>query len=317
MPAFGVYPIADAQDEGREVSSTYEGRHITVTDTEITGHANPDADGFINKGLPLMVGDKIVGIPFLDAVAGADLISIDTEGIWIVDVLAANDAAGSAVAGGDELYINLTTGVVSKINNTAVNRPFGYALGVITTPGNTETIAVKVHFDPSLDTQDRMYKTVTTGGFGKRWTGLLEAGHSEGVAAYFDGQIDGQMDGLTYGFGMWIEPQAGWIGSASLLVGHDFGFYANDTADPSLTRVVGFQYQSDWNIAPASMYVGRVNINQGRVANPMTAIWAFGNPESCGFIATITEADAPLGYVPWADIVGYGVVYIRVYADQD
>ena len=158
MPAFGAYPIADAQGEGLEVSSTYEGRHITVLDSEITGHANPDADGFINKGLPLMVGDKIVGIPFVDAAVATDRIPVDTEGIWIVDVIANNDAGGSAVAGGDELYINLTTGVVSKINNTAVNRPFGYALGIIDS-GLTATLAVQVHFDPSLDTQDTTHHT--------------------------------------------------------------------------------------------------------------------------------------------------------------
>ncbi len=316
MPAFGVYPIADVQDEGLEVSSTYEGRHITVLDSEITGHANPDADGFINKGLPLMIGDKIVGIPFKDAVAAADRIAVDTEGIWIVDVVANNDAGGSAVAGGDELYINLTTGVVSKINNTAVNRPFGYALGIIDS-GVTATIAVKVHFDPSLDTQDRMYKTVTTGGFGKRWTGLLEAGASEGVGFYCDAQIDGQQTGHTYGWGFWIEPQASWIGSAHLLVGLDVGMYAHDTANPALTTVYGFQYMSDWKIAPAHMGVIRVNINQGRVANPMEYIWAFGNPESCGFIAAVSETDPPVGYVPWANIVGYGTLYIRLYADTD
>ena len=315
-PAVGVYPIADVKAAGEEVSSTFEGRHLTVLDSEITGHADPDADTFINKGLPLMVGDKIVGIPFVSAVVATDQIPFDTEGIWIVDVYAQNDAGGSAVAAGDELYINLTTGVVSKINNTAVNRPFGYAVGIVG-GGLTETIAVKVHFDPSLDTQDRMYKTVTTGGFGKRWTGLLEAGASEGVAAYFDGQVDGQQTGNTYGFGMWIEPQAGWIGSAHSLVGHDVGFYADDLADPTLTWVIGFQYQSDWKIAPNVMTVIRVNINQGRVANPMTSIWQFGTPESCGFIAAVTEGDAPVGYVPWADIVGYGVLYIRLYADQD
>ncbi len=315
-PAFGAYPVADALVAGDEISSTYEGRHITVLDSDITGHANPDADGFINKGLPLMVGDKIVGIPFIDAEAATDRIPVDTEGIWIVDVLAQNDAGGSAVAGGDELYINLTTGVVSKINNTAVNRPFGYALGIIT-GGLTETIAVKVHFDPSLDTQDRMYKTVTSGGFGRRLTGLLEAGASEGVGFYYDAQIDGQQNGGIYGWGFWIEPQAGWIGSAHLLVGLDVGMYADDLADPTLTTVYGFQYMSDWKIAPAHMGVIRVNINQGRVANPMEYIWAFANPESCGFIAAVTENDPPVGYVPWANIVGYGTVYIRLYVDTD
>jgi len=318
MPSFGVYPVADAQTATEQVSSTYEGRHITVLDSEITGHANPDADGFINKGLPLMIGDKIVGIPFIDAAAASDLIPVDTEGIWIVDVLAKNDAGNSDVAGGDELYINLTTGVVSKINNTAVNRPFGYALGIIT-GGLTETIAVKVHFDPSLDTQDIMYKTVTSGtySYGKQWIGLLEAGESTGVAGYFAAQIDGQQTGNIYGFGAWTEPQAGFIGSAHLLVAADFGHYFADAADPSLSWIVGLQYMCDLAIAPATMNIMRVNVNQGRVANPVDAIWAFANPESCGYIAAITEADTPVGYVPWATVVGHGTLYIRLYADTD
>lgn len=314
MSPQGVYPTADVCAIGDEISSTGEGRHITLYGDNLE-HGSQVS--YVTRGYGVWFGDA-VGMPFKTQTLalGNPLMAIDTEGIWCVDVWGQDDAGNATVVPGEKLYINTTTGLVSKINNIASQLPFGYALGNVGSNA-TERIAVKVHWDPAYDTADRMYKTVTTGGFGKRWTGLLEAGASEGVSAYFDGQIDGQQTGHTYGFGMWIEPQAGWIGSAHLLVGMDVGFYANDTADPGLTRVIGFQYMSDWKIAPATMNVIRVNINQGRVANPMTAIWAFGNPESCGFIAAITESDAPVGYVPWADIVGYGVLYIRLYADQD
>ena len=318
MPAFGVYPVADVLEAGEQVSSTYEGRHVTVLESDLIHPTQ--TDGLVVKGDPVVfgtVGLRAVGIAMTTGLSAGQRIAVDTEGIWAVDVVANNDAGASDVNGGDLLYITTAApAVVSKINNTATNIPFGYALGFIT-GGNTEFIAVKVHFDPSLDSQDRMYKTVASGGLGKRSTGLLEAGASEGVGGYKDAQIDGQQTGNTYGWGFWIEPQAGFIGSAHLLVGLDVGMYAHDTADPSLSWVYGFQYMSDWKIAPAHMGVIRVNINQGRVANPMEYIWAFGNPESCGFIAAVTEGDPPVGYVPWANIVGYGTLYIRLYADQD
>ena len=208
-------------------------------------------------------------------------------------------------------------GAISKISNQATNILFGYALGDVAA-GGSGAIAVKVHFDPSIDNAKRTFYTVTSGAYtyGKHHTSIFAGGESTGLE-YFNQQIDGQQTGGIYGFGSWVEPQAGFIGSAHLLVAADFGFYAHDTANPSLSTVYGFQYMSDWKIAPAHMGVIRVNINQGRVANPMEYIWAFANPESCGFIAAVTESDPPVGYVPWANIVGYGTLYIRLYVDQD
>ena len=138
MPTFGVYPVADALPAGDEISSTYEGRHVTFLASELT-----HAGALVTKGLPVVCG-KIVGIPFKTEVLGTDLIAVDTEGIWIVDVFAQNDAGVSAVAGGDELFINSTTCVVSKISAVGTQVPFGYALGIVGA-GLTETIAVKLH----------------------------------------------------------------------------------------------------------------------------------------------------------------------------
>jgi hypothetical protein len=140
MPNFGIYPIADALTVGDEISSTYEGRHITFLASELT-----HAGSVVTKGLPVVCGN-IVGVALKTEVAGTDLIAVDTEGIWIIDVFAQDSGGTSAVAGGDLLYINKTTCVVSKIATPATQIPFGYALGIVGA-GLTETIAVKVHFD--------------------------------------------------------------------------------------------------------------------------------------------------------------------------
>jgi len=146
MPSFGVYPVADALTAGDEISSTYEGRHITLTAAELLTSAG---SGVAVKGLPCvfgLTGLQGVGI-CLNSGTTTDLIAIDTEGIWVVDVHAADDGGNVAVAGGDRLYINTTTGVVSKIASAATQVPFGYALGIVAS-SLTETIAVKVHWDP-------------------------------------------------------------------------------------------------------------------------------------------------------------------------
>ena len=140
-----VYPTADEKTAGEEVSSTYEGRHITVLESQITHPSH--TDGFVDKGDPVLVGDVIVGVAFTSAAAATDLVALDTEGIWILDVAATNEAGNSAVAYGDEIFINKTTCILSKNFNKNTHQRFGYALGIIA-EGLSETIAVKVHFDP-------------------------------------------------------------------------------------------------------------------------------------------------------------------------
>ena len=144
MPTVGVYPAQDALDPGEELSSTYEGRHLTFLESELTHPTH--TDGFVNKADPVVVG-HIVGVAFTSAAAATDLVAIDTEGIWNLDVVAANDEGNDAVAAGDEIYINTTTAVLSKIASADTQVPFGYAIGVVTA-GETGAIAVKVHWDP-------------------------------------------------------------------------------------------------------------------------------------------------------------------------
>jgi len=142
MPA--MY-LATGRTAGTEISSTYEGRHITIEESLL---AHPThTDGFVDKGDPVLLGEDIIGVALLSAAAATDFISIDTEGIWFLSALAENDWGDSAIAPGDALYVNKTTLILSKMMNKNTHQHFGYALGDVAA-GDTDVVAVKVHWDP-------------------------------------------------------------------------------------------------------------------------------------------------------------------------
>lgn len=122
---------------GQEISSTYEGRHLTILESLLSHPVH--GDGFVDKGDPVNCGDA-VGVALLSATAGTDQISLDTEGIWFLNVVASDDNGTVNVLAGDELYIN--TGVVSR---RASGIPFGKALGPLTGSASAAVCAVKVH----------------------------------------------------------------------------------------------------------------------------------------------------------------------------
>lgn len=145
----GVYPIADAMSAGDEISSTYEGRHLTFLESELThpDNSGEEANDYVNKGDPVVVGERIVGVALKDGTALTNPIAIDTEGIWVLDVYAHDIDGASVVAPGDQLYIEVATCIISKTRYPGGYLPFGIALGDVDT--GTKAIAVKVHFDPS------------------------------------------------------------------------------------------------------------------------------------------------------------------------
>ena len=310
---FGVYP--DSETAGTEVSSTYEGRHVTVQEQELVHPTH--ADGFVDKGDPVVfgpvAGNHGVGVAFTSAAAVTDLIAIDTEGIWNLSVVATDDNGNSLVTGGDPLYINTTTCVISKIRNTATQIPFGYALGQVAAAA-TAVIAVKVHWDPSLDTNDQMFKTVTSGAYsyGKQWVGLLEAGESTGVAGYFCAQVDGQQTGGIYGWGAWTEIQAGFLHLDNyLLVAGEFGIWDGSGGDIGDNWIVLLQLQAILAAAPNDLNIFRVNV--AAAGGAVQAIFAAANPTSLGYSGG-TAGTGVVGTIPFADIVGVGTVYIDVHA---
>jgi len=311
---FGAY--TQGLTANTQVSSTYEGRHITLLEEELA-HVN-NGTGYPIKGQPVVwgsVGLQGVGVLMnITPTAVTDLCVIDTEGIWNLTVTATDDAvgAGGVVVGGDILYINTSTCVISKINNTATQIPFGLALGGLA-QDVTAVIAVKVHYDPSLDTADRMYKTVATGGLGKRWTGLLEAGASEGVCEYLDAQVDGLQTGGIYGWGFWMELQATFTSNGSLLVAQDIGIYDAGATIVGNARIVMTQMMAPLAAAPATFHWFRLNL--AAAGGAATAVFATANFASIGYAPDVVINNAnKLGNVPLFDDAGLGLCYVEVFS---
>lgn len=312
MPTYGAYPAADAKNPGDEVSSVYEGRHLTLLESDLVHPTH--ADGFVDKGDPVISATgkpMVVGVAFKSAVAATDRIAIDTEGIWILDVVAENDDGNSAVAGGDLIYINTSTAVLSKISNQATQVPFGTALGIVTS-GSTLAIAVKVHSFPSLDNAKRTYYTVASGAYtyGKHHTAIFAGGQSTGLE-YFDQQVTGTQTGNLYGFGTWMELAAGFTANTSILAAHEIGIY---DAGATLTsgRIVMQQIQAILASTPGtSLHIWRINV--AAAGGAVTALIAAANPTSVGYAASAGVTSNKVGDIPFADIVGHGVRYIRLY----
>jgi len=135
---------------GKEISSTYEGRHITLYESLWTHPSH--TDGFVDAKDPVVCG-SIVGVALIDGAAATDQIAVDTEGIWALSVVATDQDGNSAIAVGDEIFINKTTAVLSKNYDLNVSAHFGYAL-MSADSGATDVIAVKVHWDPGSNEEE-------------------------------------------------------------------------------------------------------------------------------------------------------------------
>jgi len=337
MPGITVGAYPGDLTAGTEVSSTFEGRHVTVTEQELI-HPK-QTDGLVNKGDPVIVCDaavpgtygNIVGVAFTSAAAAGDFIAIDTEGIWNLTVYAEDDAGGSNIEIGDCLYIRAGSlpgaadadgtgdAEISKMNDSAHQIFFGKALGSMVA-GGSGVIAVKVHSAPWPEQEKIRYATCPDGAYeyGHHWVGIHAGGRSTGVAGYFAAQLSGVQDEGIYGGGIWVEPQATFDGTGGtyLLVAWDEGMYAGGgSEDITANWVVCQNMAIDLGANPARLDWFRVNA----AASSGTAhcVIAAANPTSVAYHAAITEADTPIGYVPMFDIVGIGVCYVRLYADYD
>jgi hypothetical protein len=117
---------------------TNEGRYLTVLESDLTHPVH--SDGFADKGDPVNIGN-IVGVVCSESpTAATDLVTVDTEGLYYLNVVASDGNGTSNVAVGEDLYI--ATGVVSKI---ATGIPFGKALTALTGSASAAVCLVKVH----------------------------------------------------------------------------------------------------------------------------------------------------------------------------
>uniref|UniRef100_A0A6H1Z7U7 DUF1565 domain-containing protein n=1 Tax=viral metagenome TaxID=1070528 RepID=A0A6H1Z7U7_9ZZZZ len=152
--------LLTGKSAGDEISSTGEGRHLQFVESAITHPTH--ADGFVDGGDPVVIGN-VVGVAFSGAAAATDEIAIDTEGIWALTCSATDAAGNSAIAAGNEIYINKTTCALSKINTPGTHQFFGNALTGLAT-GTSGLVAVKVHNDPQTIAQALDYFVVSKSG---------------------------------------------------------------------------------------------------------------------------------------------------------
>lgn len=150
MPALYV---STGKVAGDELSSTNEGRYLSIEESLLTHPYH--ADGFVDKGDPVLLGEDIVGVALASAAAATDYITIDTEGIFFLNVLGCvsdgtSDGLALALAAGDPVFIQRTPGtdVYLLSGESDPNRfvPFGHLIGDVTAHVSTPTlVAVKVH----------------------------------------------------------------------------------------------------------------------------------------------------------------------------
>lgn len=326
----GVYPDASLLGAGEQISSTYEGRHITMREDELIHPMDATATGFVHKGDPVIIClaategtyGKAVGVAFNDGPTTATLVAVDTEGIWKLMVHA--DTDGPAIVDvnpGDELFISdssagitgangIGNALISKIRNVATQIPFGYALGFVTA-GQSRVIAVKVHFDPSLDTEIAKWHTVPTGVYGEVMYTTMAAPASAGICKYFQTTLSGVCAGGCYNIGNWINTAADFTSTAGqILTPYESGIYS--AAVNATARIVfGGFYQTQLTGAPATMHVFRLNCNQP-ASGEITAIFEAANPQSIHYAAG-EGGTGVVGTIAFATVPG-ATLYIDVHA---
>lgn len=137
-PYYDQYRLA-----GEEISSTNEGRHILVKESDIGAHPF-HTDGLVDKGDPVALFDA-VGVALQSATSQSDIIPVDTEGIWRLPVTNTGLNNFGTIVPGQVLFIS-GTGVITD----HWVPPYGYAIfGFALQPIDsvrTEVIAVKVHW---------------------------------------------------------------------------------------------------------------------------------------------------------------------------
>jgi len=291
---------------GDEISSTYEGRYITVLESALTHPTH--TDGFVDGGDAVLLGNETVGVALSSAAAATDYITIDTEGIFALVVQGVNDAGNVAVAEGDEVYINRTTCVLSRISNFATHQPFGYALSPVVSGVLTTVVAVKVHFDPAVLNQTLNYTTTTSGSYGLSLRATLAGGASEGMSAYFEGHLSAASTGLVYNLGSWINVDDADLMTAGMIITPFEGGIWSGTSNAAARVVFAGQHMAILNDAPASLHAWRLNTTQ-----TITALIAAANPGSIAYSAG-TAGTGVVGTVPLFDAVGPGLLYIDVHA---
>ena len=127
---------------GDEISSTGEGRVVTVPAADITWPATAIWD----VGDIVVAGENLAGVALTSHDSNDDYVAIDTEGIWCLGV-------SETVVVGDEVYLDPDTGVL-RHTYVLYDIPFGIALTGATYASVPVACAIKVHLYPRLEGGD-------------------------------------------------------------------------------------------------------------------------------------------------------------------
>ena len=313
--------VNTGQSAGTEASSGGEGRVPEFEESVLTHPYH--SDGFVDGKDPVLY-DNIVGVAMRGAAAATDMIAVDTEGIWWLNVLGSvsdgtADGLAQELSPGTPIYIKKTPGtdtyILSGQHDPNAWQLFGYTLSTVTSSLTVPTlVAVKVHWNPSPIDNDRVFGLasepfdIVSGRYGRQVITRVTSGASEGLAGYYEGHIAGTSTDHTYNFGSWINVDTGAVLTAGMIVvPFEGGVYAGE-AQAAARVVFGGQHQAILTGAPASLHCWRLNTTQ-----TITALIAAANAGSVGYSAG-TAGTGVVGTIPVADVVGTGVVYIDVHA---
>ena len=144
---YQINPYTAGETAGSQVSSTYEGRHITILESELIHPSH--TDGFADKGDQVCFDDALssptlVGVCLNSAAAATDYIAIDTEGIWNLTI---TNTALMYI--GDPVYIDSDSN--AQLSNTATGIAFGWLMCDVATSNTAVVVPIKVHPDVDVD----------------------------------------------------------------------------------------------------------------------------------------------------------------------
>ena len=142
---------------------------------------------------------------------------------------------------------------------------------------------------------------------------VVAPNNQSGMSAYFEADISGTTAGHCYGLGSWIntEGSSPVLAAGHIIVPFEGGVYCGE-AQATARIVFAGQHQAVLAGAPASLHAWRLNVSQ--VAGNITALIAAANPQSVGWVDGAGTSGVQVGYIPIADIVSKGIVYVRCYS---
>ena len=327
----GVY--TGALTAGTEVSSTYEGRHLTVLEGEML---HPYiADGFVNKGDPVCLCDYtvpatygfIVGVALQSATAQTDYIAIDTEGIFNLTVYADDDNGTRAIEIGDRLYIR--TGAmpgnadadgtgdceISKYSEQSHYTPFGYALGSLAA-GGVGVIAVKVHAGNSSIISCHDLKALDPNERGSRQRATVALPAMDDGYGVWESQLD--VSGLATGI---IAERSDWINLGddatvpAYLCVHTDGVY-DGGATLTTAYIAWAKYSLMLSTNPAMSYLWELNFSGAN--SEVDCLFNVNDPALClgytaGAVSTVIGS-IPLFYTAGGALRGWIAIYDAEFA---